>query len=588
MVNEHSNSPESQTSDSASPEEMASPAPELNAPIPSEAEAATESLTDQPEGSEPDTDPRSSDSETEDIFQTDDPIAQPTSAVAESDVTTDVTDSGAIEPSNVDASSMVDSTDAIVDVISEDVAEVASAQETTVETLETGVPSSAEAEAEAEPDTGEPDTGEPDTGELDANIGAATVEDTDDDDWVDDSISSTTEAPPPPTSPEVGSTGGKVKTIAAITLTTVIQGANAATASLESIQRSTSAGWEVIQSVLIAIGLTSIQVAKSASNWVLEKVDGESYAAVSDGNAPFLRDRIQTTPIGAKAISLLDRGWDVWTRGLTVFRRILPNSLKNWPNPALTVGLIVIATLLLRLTAAIAPSGAAVDPTSPAPTITAVPSSQPLLLGQDLENSPKDQKLATTLEKRFAKALSQQEEAEQHADVVHGIVINRERERLILILEQSWYDFTQPEQQELASLLAGTAQDNDFDRLTLVNLAGVRVGRSPVIGTDMILYQTTRPIIEIPVVEIPPEDLPIEEVSPDGSPVDMAETEVDIIADPVDLTGPAEFTNNADNMMSDSFPTEDVLEESLEELSEADRLNVEASDAETSDMPELD
>lgn len=82
---------------------------------------------------------------------------------------------------------------------------------------------------------------------------------------------------------------------------------------------------------------------------------------------------------------------------------------------------------------------------------------------------------------------------ERYNGTVYAVDLDVIGDRLIVALDNGWYRLSEDQQQRFARQLQRQARDAKFPQLTLVNESNERIARTPVVGDDMVLFQTAAP-----------------------------------------------------------------------------------------------
>ena len=312
--------------------------------------------------------------------------------------------------------------------------------------------------------------------------------------------------------------------IVVIGLTTFIQWLNLGKGALEAIDANLSESFDqdsakgdsilitiwrkVVQPLLVTIFLFGSRALASVMGWLLSNIDADAYAAIEAGTAPTLPERIQSMPAGDKVWDVLETIWTLWARLLGFLRdRIFPESIRHWSNQAITSVVAIVLLFGLWVSSSLSPSPAqeatrgggvtsvATDvapnvdrPTSPVKT-----------------NSARDKSLAASIQEQLTDQLS----VRYSDDLIQAVTIDRPRDLLTVTIGQEWYELNDRQQQRLAKTILSSTDDSSFNHLTLVNLDGIRIARNPVVGSEIILYQTVPPVIKEPVIEEPVIEEPV-------------------------------------------------------------------------------
>lgn len=111
---------------------------------------------------------------------------------------------------------------------------------------------------------------------------------------------------------------------------------------------------------------------------------------------------------------------------------------------------------------------------SPQPTPPAVPA---------LKLNP-EQKLITAIQTQVA------EISDRYArGLIQAVEANFQGSQLILQVSKDWYALSSSQQDQLAAEMLQRSRDLDFNTLKIVDQAGTRLARSPVVGTEMVILK---------------------------------------------------------------------------------------------------
>jgi hypothetical protein len=80
--------------------------------------------------------------------------------------------------------------------------------------------------------------------------------------------------------------------------------------------------------------------------------------------------------------------------------------------------------------------------------------------------------------------------------LVQSVQANFRGSRLIVNISDDWYSLSRSQQDKLAGELLRRSQDLDFLKLEMVDGAGTLLARSPIVGTEMILFKRTNDVTE--------------------------------------------------------------------------------------------
>ena len=217
--------------------------------------------------------------------------------------------------------------------------------------------------------------------------------------------------------------------------------------------------------------------------------------------------------------------WRSWRSLLRPLRRRLPVSInRNFSDPALTgtiAGLIAIVvwatgTLFDRPQPTVVSTPSTPPPivaVSPSPTPEPIPSPTPIPplvqapeAPKSIEISPAPSKpspppppLKLTPEQALIARIQDQVAAisNRYANgLVQSVQANFRGSRLIVNISDDWYSLSRSQQDKLANELLRRSQDLDFLKLEMVDGAGTLLARSPIVGTEMILFKRTNDVTE--------------------------------------------------------------------------------------------
>ncbi|MEL6321674.1 MAG: hypothetical protein AAFQ57_13660, partial [Cyanobacteria bacterium J06626_14] len=182
---------------------------------------------------------------------------------------------------------------------------------------------------------------------------------------------------------------------------------------------------------------------------------------------------------------ILKQLWRLWRRLLAILReRLLPDAIKPLSDVTLTIVAVGIIYGISWVTSAISLS----------PSAPPVISSQPATIEtnrQPVKAPSANAKRITTIQKNLTEAVSSYGD-----DFVQTVDIDPIGDRLTAGLDWEWYRLNARQQDQIANALLIAFQDFDINNLDVVDPDGVRVARSPVIGSSMIVFERTSDKLE--------------------------------------------------------------------------------------------
>ncbi|MGB3492068.1 MAG: hypothetical protein WBA57_05035, partial [Elainellaceae cyanobacterium] len=244
--------------------------------------------------------------------------------------------------------------------------------------------------------------------------------------------------------------------------------------------------WVTVQPLLLFVSLTTTRSLNAVLTWSLKKLDADavptSTPAVEAEAANTTLLTNLATAIARTLTPILTQLWRLWLRLLAILRdRLLPESLKTLSDITLTTFAAVLLVGILWLTSAITSGGAPVaaqERPDSTPAMTAPPSSS--------KPVPNSKRLAVLQEK--VSALT-----DEYAEgMVQSVQVNFGGDRLIVTLGSDWYRLDAAQQDQLAQSLLAKTKKLDFSKLDMIDFSGTRIGRSPVVGDDMIIFSRTK------------------------------------------------------------------------------------------------
>ncbi len=262
------------------------------------------------------------------------------------------------------------------------------------------------------------------------------------------------------------------------------------------------AGWDVARPVLSAQTLRILRVLNDAIAWSIQRLD-----APLDPNQAIA----QPTSSSSQTARVLDRfaanfqqGWAWWSAKLKILRDRLPASWRSLLPPPVMTSLLVIGFMLLLSSISSSspaqtyppPSRSIAEPIAALPqpeslsssdraSVPATDVAQPSVPDMPLERTP-EQSLIAAIQDQVADI------THQYADgLIQSIQANFRRSRLTVNLGEAWYALSTFEQDQLAREILARSTELMFNDLELLDTQGDLVGRSPVVGSTLIILKRT-------------------------------------------------------------------------------------------------
>lgn len=121
---------------------------------------------------------------------------------------------------------------------------------------------------------------------------------------------------------------------------------------------------------------------------------------------------------------------------------------------------------------------------TPAPAQSTAPSRQPTPPAVPALKLNPEQKLIAAIQTQVA------EITDRYANgLIQSVEANFQGSQLVLHVSEDWYTLSISQQDQLAAEMLQRSRDLDFNTLKIVDEAGRRLARSPVVGTDMVVLQ---------------------------------------------------------------------------------------------------
>lgn len=173
-----------------------------------------------------------------------------------------------------------------------------------------------------------------------------------------------------------------------------------------------------------------------------------------------------------------------WAAVLPRIRTVLPGSLNKLPDQALTAITIALVILLLLLPKAFTSDRSAAVAQTPAETEIVEQPSKPKIPARPNPNA-----------RRIAKIQGQLIEvtAPYAEDLVQVVQADFNRGDLLLSVTDGWSDLEAAQREQLANKLLKRAKKLKFQQLDITDAEGTVLARSPVIGSEMVLFVNTKP-----------------------------------------------------------------------------------------------
>jgi hypothetical protein len=181
-----------------------------------------------------------------------------------------------------------------------------------------------------------------------------------------------------------------------------------------------------------------------------------------------------------------------WDAVLAKIRSLLPGNLGEQLSDWMITGAIALAVVLLLVsTAALLPETEAQVAKAPPNSIEAPPELKAPEPPQPVEVEPPPAPVLTPEQSLIAGIQNQVAEiTDQYGNgLIQSIQANFDASRLVVTVNNGWYDIQEPKQNKLADDILRRANDLDFSKLQIVDPKGTLVARSPVVGTSMVILK---------------------------------------------------------------------------------------------------
>lgn len=180
-----------------------------------------------------------------------------------------------------------------------------------------------------------------------------------------------------------------------------------------------------------------------------------------------------------------------WDGVLAKIRSLLPASLAQLSDWMITGAIALVVVLLLVTTAALLPETEAQVAKAPPNSIEAPPELKAPEPPQLVEVEPPPAPVLTPEQSLIAGIQNQVAEiTEQYGNgLIQSIQANFDASRLVVTVNNGWYDIQEPKQNKLADDILRRANELDFSKLQIVDLKGTLLARSPVVGKSMVILK---------------------------------------------------------------------------------------------------
>jgi hypothetical protein len=181
-----------------------------------------------------------------------------------------------------------------------------------------------------------------------------------------------------------------------------------------------------------------------------------------------------------------------WDATLAKIRSLLPNTwsekLSDW---ALTSAIAGIIVLLLWTTVALLPETETQLAKEPPNTIEAPAELKAPEPPQPVENEPPPAPELTPEQSLIAGIQNQVAEiTDKYGNgLIQSIEANFEASRLLIKVNNGWYDLKESQQNKLADEILRRSNDLDFSRLQITDAKGTLIARSPIVGSKMVILK---------------------------------------------------------------------------------------------------
>jgi hypothetical protein len=266
-------------------------------------------------------------------------------------------------------------------------------------------------------------------------------------------------------------------------------------AKQQSWQEKAQKTWNTVQPVIKAQLLRILRVSNEATDWAMQRLEPSSN---DNQAAPSASSSSQTAVVLDRFVATIQRIWAWWSAKLETVRDRLPESWRSLLPPPVITGVLIVALLLL-LSSISSPSPAQTpsvqpslnpEPTAAVPAPDTVPSSkdavdvnQPNISDVPLERTP-EQSLISAIQDQVTEITSQYANG-----LIQSVQANFRSSRLTVNLGEGWYALSPSAQDHLATEMLDRATNLQFEALELLDSQGELLGRSPVVGSTMIILK---------------------------------------------------------------------------------------------------
>lgn len=179
-------------------------------------------------------------------------------------------------------------------------------------------------------------------------------------------------------------------------------------------------------------------------------------------------------------LKLLRWVWTFWQALLPRLRPLLPAQLNQLPDWGLTTLALSLLAVVLWITTLILPGSSPTIATSPEPVPPELVAPAPV---PDADRIAKIQTQVAQATDQYAEGL------------IEAVQANFSGNRLIVEVGDRWYSLDANNQDRVANEMLKRSRQLKFDKLEITNSEGTLVGRSPVVGSGVVLYQRERETI---------------------------------------------------------------------------------------------
>ncbi len=165
----------------------------------------------------------------------------------------------------------------------------------------------------------------------------------------------------------------------------------------------------------------------------------------------------------------------------TISPKPVPVVATPEPKPTITTPPELIAPTEESKPVEVIPTPDEIEAT-PTPEIEATPIPEEIAPTPKVELTP-EQSLIASIQAQITQA------GDSISDLIQSIQANFADGSLVIQVKDDWYSLGQSEQDKLAQKLLNEAQQLDFTHLEITNSQGDLLARSPVVGTNMIVFK---------------------------------------------------------------------------------------------------